>query len=49
MALHNRPYTAQAMLEWQDQDYFKEGVWCLEVGKKGDFYNSKRIDFDLYT
>jgi CD2 antigen cytoplasmic tail-binding protein 2 len=48
------PYTAEAMASWQDQDYFAKGadggVWCKEVGKEGgDFYNSKRIDFELYT
>jgi len=43
------PYTAQQMCDWQDQDYFKAGVWCKEVGKDGDFYNSKRIDFELFT
>ena len=36
------------MAEWQDQDFFKVGVLCREVGKE-EFYNSKRVDFELFT
>ena len=43
------PFTAQQMCDWQDDDYFKDGVWCKETGKDGEFYNSKRVDFELYT
>ena len=42
------PFSAEQMCEWQDQDYFKNGVFCREVGK-AEFYDSKRIDFELYT
>ena len=42
------PYTAAQMAEWQDQDFFKGGVLCREVGKE-EFYNSKRVDFELFT
>eukprot|EP00040_Diaphanoeca_grandis_P010153 m.51986 g.51986 ORF g.51986 m.51986 type:complete len:331 (+) comp21528_c0_seq1:151-1143(+) len=45
------PYSAQQMCDWQDQNFFKEGVLCRELKKDKvtEFYNSKRIDFDLYT
>ena len=41
------------MLEMSEKGEFKEtGVWCRksdENGPNDTFYNSKRIDFDLYT
>ncbi len=41
------------MLEMSEKGEFKEsGVWCRKVddtGANDAFYNSKRIDFDLYT
>ena len=44
------PFSSTDMLIWQEQDYFKDGVWVRKVSE-GDtpFYNSKRIDFELYT
>ena len=42
------PFDSKQMLEWQEQDYFADGVWCRKVGQN-NFYNSKRLDFDLYT
>ncbi|CAF0831830.1 unnamed protein product [Brachionus calyciflorus] len=45
------PFTSQQMLEKSDKGDFKDtGVWCRRVDdQSGIFYNSKRIDFDLYT
>jgi len=43
------PHSSEKMLEWQESDFFKAGVWCRKVGSTGDFSTSKRIDFDLYT
>lgn len=45
------PYSAEQMCEWQDQGFFKDGVMCRELHKtkKTTFYDSKRVDFDLYT
>ncbi|XP_072035113.1 CD2 antigen cytoplasmic tail-binding protein 2-like [Amphiura filiformis] len=42
------PFDSNQMLEWQEQNYFADGVWCRKVGEN-NFYNSKRLDFDLYT
>lgn len=44
------PFSSTDMLDWQQQDYFKDGVWVRKVTEgDGPFYNSKRIDFELYT
>eukprot|EP00088_Acartia_fossae_P007731 TRINITY_DN1361_c0_g1_i1.p1 TRINITY_DN1361_c0_g1~~TRINITY_DN1361_c0_g1_i1.p1 ORF type:complete len:376 (+),score=128.05 TRINITY_DN1361_c0_g1_i1:49-1176(+) len=43
------PFSSTKMLEWADSGYFKDGVWCRKAGSGGDFSNSRRIDFDLYT
>lgn len=48
------PYSSSEMLEWTSQGYFKDGVLVRKLKDKsaegeGEFYNSKRIDFDLYT
>jgi len=43
------PFSSTKMLEWADSGYFKDGVWCRQADKTGDFSSSKRIDFDLYT
>ncbi|XP_066578016.1 CD2 antigen cytoplasmic tail-binding protein 2 [Amia ocellicauda] len=44
------PFTSQQMQEWVDQGYFKDGVYCRRIGQtNGQFYNSKRLDFELYT
>lgn len=48
------PYSSSEMLDWTSQGYFKDGVLvrklsCKSAEGEGEFYNSKRIDFDLYT
>ncbi|RNA30423.1 CD2 antigen cytoplasmic tail-binding 2 [Brachionus plicatilis] len=45
------PFTSQEMLDKAEKGEFKEtGVWCRRCeDASGTFYNSKRIDFDLYT
>ena len=43
------PYSSQQMMEWQEAEFFKAGVFCRKVGTDGAFYNSRRIDFELYT
>eukprot|EP00041_Stephanoeca_diplocostata_P017568 m.356326 g.356326 ORF g.356326 m.356326 type:complete len:357 (+) comp20750_c1_seq1:147-1217(+) len=45
------PFTVHQMIEWQEAGHFKDGVFCREVkeGKNQKFYNSKRVDFELYT
>lgn len=46
------PFTSLQMLDMSEKGDFKEaGVWCrkLEDASTVAFYNSKRIDFDLYT
>ncbi|XP_071789666.1 CD2 antigen cytoplasmic tail-binding protein 2 homolog [Asterias amurensis] len=42
------PYESQQMQDWKDQDFFADGVWVRKVGSEGNFYQSKRIDFELY-
>lgn len=35
---------------WVSEGYFPDGVYCRKLDSAGgQFYNSKRIDFDLYT
>ena len=44
------PYSSTYMLNWNDQGCFGDGVWVRKVSEDdGPFYNSKRIDFELYT
>ncbi|KAM9745358.1 CD2 antigen cytoplasmic tail-binding protein 2 isoform 1-T2 [Menidia menidia] len=44
------PFTSQQMQGWVDEGYFNTGVYCRRVDQQGSqFYNSKRIDFELYT
>ncbi|KAJ1126148.1 hypothetical protein NDU88_004557 [Pleurodeles waltl] len=44
------PFSSAQMQDWVDQGYFEEGVYCRKVlSSGGQFYNSRRIDFDLYT
>ncbi|CAM5117420.1 unnamed protein product [Eretmochelys imbricata] len=44
------PFSSTQMQEWVNQGYFKEGVYCRKAdNSQGQFYNSKRVDFDLYT
>ncbi|CAH2308263.1 CD2 antigen cytoplasmic tail-binding 2 isoform X1 [Pelobates cultripes] len=44
------PFTSSQMQDWVDQGYFVDGVYCRRVNSSGSqFYNSKRIDFDLYV
>ncbi|XP_047212010.1 CD2 antigen cytoplasmic tail-binding protein 2-like [Girardinichthys multiradiatus] len=44
------PFTSEQMQGWVDEGYFSTGVYCRRVDQGGSqFYNSKRIDFDLYT
>jgi len=42
------PHPSQAMLDWQEEGYFSDGVLVRKVGST-DFLDSKRIDFELYT
>ncbi|XP_029015687.1 CD2 antigen cytoplasmic tail-binding protein 2 [Betta splendens] len=44
------PFTSQQMQDWVDDGYFSTGVYCRRVDQEGSqFYNSKRLDFELYT
>ncbi|KAG9461972.1 hypothetical protein GDO78_015228 [Eleutherodactylus coqui] len=44
------PFTSTQMQEWVDDGYFAEGVYCRRVDSgSGQFYNSLRLDFDLYV
>eukprot|EP00794_Sanderia_malayensis_P014122 gene14122-15599_t len=43
------PYQNSCMISWKEQGFFKNGVYCRKVGSAGDFYSSRRIDFDLYS
>ena len=42
------PFSSEEMLEWQEDNYFKEGVLVRKVGTEA-FYKSERVDFELYT
>ncbi|TRY98232.1 hypothetical protein DNTS_035199 [Danionella cerebrum] len=44
------PFSSQQMQDWVDEGYFNDGVYCRRIDQEGaPFYNSKRIDFELYT
>ncbi|KAL8176608.1 UNVERIFIED_CONTAM: hypothetical protein K2H54_036918 [Gekko kuhli] len=44
------PFSSSQMQDWVSQGYFPDGVYCRKMENAGgQFYNSKRIDFDLYT
>ena len=45
------PYSSEQMLKMSENGTFpKEGVWCRKADEAStNFYNSKRIDFDLYA
>lgn len=44
------PFTSAQMQEWVDDGYFSEGVYCRRMdSSSGQFYNSLRLDFDLYV
>ncbi|XP_060079259.1 CD2 antigen cytoplasmic tail-binding protein 2-like [Ylistrum balloti] len=42
------PFTSSQMLQWTEEDYFPDGVFVRKVNTD-KFYNSRRIDFELYT
>ncbi|KAI1292043.1 CD2 antigen cytoplasmic tail-binding protein 2 -like protein [Halotydeus destructor] len=44
------PVSNDQMKVWQGEGYFEAGVWVRQLGKSdSQFYNSKRIDFELYS
>ena len=44
------PFSNKQMLEWQETDFFSKGAFVRKIETNpGGWYNSKRIDFDLYT
>lgn len=44
------PFSSAQMQTWVSEGYFPDGVYCRKLDPPGgQFYNSKRIDFDLYT
>ena len=43
------PYGSQQMLQWQEDGYFKDGVFVKKSSEENrEFYSSRRIDFELY-
>ncbi|CAI9740722.1 antigen cytoplasmic tail-binding 2-like [Octopus vulgaris] len=42
------PYTSSQMLHWTTEGYFPNGVYVKKADSAGQFYSSRRIDFDLY-
>lgn len=42
------PYSSSQMLHWTSEGYFPDGVLVRKANTEGQFYSSKRIDFDLY-
>ncbi|KAK3707682.1 hypothetical protein RRG08_050497 [Elysia crispata] len=42
------PYTTSQMSKWSDDGTFGPGVLCRKYQSEGQFYNSSRLDFDLY-
>jgi CD2 antigen cytoplasmic tail-binding protein 2 len=44
------PFSSSEMLQWTKDDYFPDGVFVRKVSTapSGEFYSSRRIDFELY-
>lgn len=42
------PYSTQQMQAWAKEGYFKTGAWVRKTGQQNQFYNSARVDFELY-
>ncbi|XP_023720861.1 CD2 antigen cytoplasmic tail-binding protein 2 homolog isoform X2 [Cryptotermes secundus] len=42
------PHTTSQMQAWVDQGYFSKSVLVRKCGTDGQFYNSSRVDFELY-
>ncbi|XP_050342334.1 CD2 antigen cytoplasmic tail-binding protein 2 homolog isoform X2 [Nymphalis io] len=42
------PHSTEQMNKWSSEGYFKNGVWVRKQGEDSQFYNSNRIDFELY-
>jgi CD2 antigen cytoplasmic tail-binding protein 2 len=42
------PHSSAEMKAWDEEGYFKDGVFVRKHKQPGEFYTSKRIDFDLY-
>lgn len=42
------PFTTSQMSKWSDDGTFGSGVLCRKYQSEGQFYNSARLDFDLY-
>lgn len=42
------PHTTSQMQAWVDEGYFKKSVLVRKFGTNGQFYNSSRVDFELY-
>ncbi|XP_030040249.2 CD2 antigen cytoplasmic tail-binding protein 2 homolog [Manduca sexta] len=42
------PHSTEQMNKWASEGYFKSGVWVKKQGEDSQFYNSNRIDFELY-
>jgi CD2 antigen cytoplasmic tail-binding protein 2 len=42
------PHTTSQMQAWVNEGYFKNSVLVRKCGTDGQFYNSSRVDFELY-
>jgi len=42
------PHSTNEMQTWTNDNYFENGVWVRRVGQQGEFYSSRRVDFELY-
>lgn len=43
------PFTNEKMLQWQDSGYFEKGAYVRKSKQNGQWYSTKRIDFELYA
>ncbi|GBP92752.1 CD2 antigen cytoplasmic tail-binding protein 2 homolog [Eumeta japonica] len=42
------PHSTEQMHKWAVEGHFKTGVWVRKYGEDSQFYNSNRLDFELY-
>lgn len=42
------PFTTTQMISWAEDGTFNKGVFCRKYQSGSQFYNSSRLDFELY-
>lgn len=43
------PFTNEKMIQWQESGYFQKGAYVRKTEQRGQWYSTRRIDFELYA